>query len=80
MRDLQFDAGALLVSLAQGAGQLQQRLAQALLAVHRHQIGDNLVLLGDAHRQISDKSLQQQVATQAAEKQAAWYFLEDLYC
>ena len=35
---------SLLVFLAQCARQLQQRPAQALLAVHRHQIGDDLLL------------------------------------
>src|SRR5678815_3852200 len=56
MRYLQFDTSALLVSLAQCARQLQQRLAQSLLAVHRHQIGDDLLLVGDAHGEVPSSS------------------------
>jgi hypothetical protein len=57
MRYLQFDASALLVLLAQCARQMQQRLAQPLLAVHRHHIGDHLLLVGNARGQVSDKRL-----------------------
>ena len=62
MRYLQFDASALLVLLAQCARQLQQRLAQSLLAVHRHQIGDDLLLVGNAHRQVAHETFKQRVA------------------
>ena len=59
MRYFQFDASATRLFLAQRARQLQQRLAQSLLAVHRHQIGDDLLLVSNAHGQISDKPLEQ---------------------
>jgi hypothetical protein len=47
------------VSLAQCATELQKRLAQPLLTVHRHQIGDDLLLIGNAHGQVRDKPLKQ---------------------
>jgi hypothetical protein len=52
MRNLQFDAYAPRVFLAEGARQLQQRLTQSLFAVNRHQIGDDLLLISDPHRQV----------------------------
>jgi hypothetical protein len=52
MRNLQFDAYAPRVFLAEGARQLQQRLTQSLFAVNRHQIGDDLLLVSDPHRQV----------------------------
>ena len=39
MRDFQFDADAARIFLAECARQLQQRLAQSLFAVNRHQVG-----------------------------------------
>ena len=59
--DISVDASALLVLPAQCARQLQQRLAQSLLAVYCHQIRDDLPLVGDAHGQVSDKPLWQRV-------------------
>ncbi len=58
MGNLQFNADAAWVLLADGAGQLQQRLAQPLLAIHRHKIGDDLRLVGDTHRQLAHNAPQ----------------------
>jgi len=59
MRNLQFDADAARVFLAEFAGQLQQGLAQPLFAVHGHQVGDDLLLVGNAHRKVLHKVLPQ---------------------
>ena len=39
-----------------------KRLAQPLFAIHRHQIGDDLLLVGNAHGQVSREALKQRVA------------------
>ena len=44
MCDYRLDADAARVFLAELARQLQQRLAQALFAVNRNQVGDDLML------------------------------------
>ena len=62
MRNLQFDANAARVFLAECASQLQQRLAQSLFAINRHQIGDDLLLVGNAHCQVPHEALEQRVA------------------
>src|SRR6266576_3392646 len=49
-------------------GQLQQRLIQPLLVVHRHKIGDDLVLVRNAHGQIAQETLSQGVAAQARQE------------
>ena len=49
---LRFDAKTARLFLAECARQLQKRLAQPLLGIHRHHVGDHL-LLGDAHGQVS---------------------------
>jgi hypothetical protein len=56
MGNLQFDANTARVFLTHGASQLQQRLTQPLLAIRRHQIGDDLLLVGNAHGQVAHKS------------------------
>ena len=50
MGNLQLDANAARIFLAQRAGELQKRFTQPLLAIHRHQVGDDLLLVGNAHR------------------------------
>src|SRR4030095_12879717 len=62
MRDFQFDANAARVFLAHSARQIQQCLPQALFAIDRHQIGDDLLLIGDPHRQVLHETLKQRVA------------------
>ena len=73
MGNLQLDANAARVFLAHGAGQLQQRLAQPLLAIHRHQIGDDLLLIGNAHGQVAHEPFEQRVAAQTGKKLRARY-------
>src|SRR5690349_9852916 len=46
VRNLVVDAQTFRVSLAKGAGQLQQRLPQALFAIYGHQMSNDLLLLG----------------------------------
>jgi hypothetical protein len=46
-------------SCFQSLRQVQERLAQPLFAVQRHQIGDGLLLVSDAHRQLAHKACQQ---------------------
>jgi hypothetical protein len=41
---------------------VQQRLAQSLFAVDRRQIGDDLLLVGDSHRQVLHEAREQRVA------------------
>jgi hypothetical protein len=50
-----------LTSLAEFACQLQQRLAQPLFAINHQQVGDHLLLLGNAHHQILHEALKQRV-------------------
>ena len=73
MGNLQLDANAARVLLAHGAGQLQQRLGQPLFAVRRDQIGDDVLLVGDAHRQVAYKSLRQRVAAQTRKELGTGY-------
>lgn len=62
MGNLEFDTNAARIFLTQGAGELQQRLTQTLFAIHCHQVGDDLLLIGNAHRQIAHEALKQRVA------------------
>ena len=62
MGNLKFNADAARVLLAHGAGQSQQRLAQPLLAIHRHQIGDDLPLVANTQRQITLEAFNQPIA------------------
>lgn len=62
MRYLQFDAKAARLFLAECVRQLQQRLAEPLLAIHRHHIGDELLLVGNAPGQIAHETVKQRVA------------------
>ncbi len=55
------DANAARAFLAEFARQLQQHLAQSLFAVNRHQVGDDLLLVSDPHRQVLREALKQRV-------------------
>ena len=48
----------------------QLRFSQSLFAVHRHQVGDDLLLIGDAHRQVAHEALKQRVAANTREELA----------
>src|SRR5581483_11233179 len=76
VRNLELDADAARVFLAHGAGELQQSLAEPLLAIDRHQVGDDLLLIGDARRQIAHEPLRQRVARKTREKLRARNLLE----
>jgi hypothetical protein len=68
MRDFQFDADAARIFLAEFARQLQQHLAQSLFAIDRHQAGDDLLLIGNPHRQVLREALKQRVARLNAQR------------
>ena len=59
VRDLDFDANAPRIFLAELSGYLQQRLPETLLAINCHQVGDDLLLVGNPHRQILDEALEE---------------------
>lgn len=71
MGDALFNADAARVLFAQVVRQLQQRLAQALFAVHRQQVGDGRLLVGKARRQVVDQAGQQPFSAQQGEKLGA---------
>ena len=54
---LKLDPNTARVLLSKRARQLQQCLAQPLLAIYRYQIGDDLLLVCDAHCEIAHESL-----------------------
>jgi hypothetical protein len=60
-RNLQFDAYAPRIFLAEFARQSQQRLAQSLFAVNRRQVGDDLLLVSDPRRQVLHEARKQRV-------------------
>ena len=68
MGNLELDTNAARIFLAHGAGQLQQRLAQPLLAIDRDEIGDDLLLVGYAHRQVAHEPLIQRVVAQTGKE------------
>lgn len=71
VRDLHLDANAPRIFLAELSGDLQQRLPKALLAINRHEIGDDLLLVGNSHGQILDKAFEERVFGEATKKLGA---------
>ena len=57
VRNPKLDANTARVFLAHCPGQLQQCLAQPLLAIDGHEIGDDLLLVGDAHGKVTHEPL-----------------------
>src|SRR6185436_17034705 len=77
MRNPDLDAYAPWVFLAEFSRDLEQRLSKALLAVNRHQVRDDLLLVGHPHCQISDKPFEERVALQPFEEFVARDFFEE---
>lgn len=59
MSNAVFNAGPVGIVLTKFTGQVEERLAQPLFAVHRHKVGDDRLLFGDALRQVVDKTFQE---------------------
>src|SRR6185295_9979109 len=68
MRNPDLDANAPRIFLSQLFGDLQQGLSQTLLAINRHQVGDDLLLVRNTHSQVLDEAFEEGVFCQALEK------------
>ena len=61
MGNLQLDANAARIFLAQRAGELQKRFPQALFAIDRHEVGDDLLLVSNADGEVANETFKQRV-------------------